>query len=123
MQIRTVDTIQLVIVVVFRRTLIDILLHAVGAETCNGANVEALVAADASDLEKALVPVNVGCQVDVALLAQFRDGTADCLARHGHLFQIEVNAGVDGYQKGRYGQGNGLCRVHLEWNKGVLELG
>ena len=95
------------------------LVHAVGTECGNLANVEALVGADALVLEVVLVAVIVAAQVDIATVRELADGLADGLAGRGHIVHVQFDLRIGSEDKLGNGQSDGGSVAHIgevEWD-------
>lgn len=93
----------IIIVVILIRPIVsrsDILLYAAGTESGDAANVEAVVSAEALQLEIVLCRVrnSVVVDVDVACPAELPNGTADGGAGGRNVICVELEVGP-GYQR------------------------
>lgn len=96
---------------------LDFLVHAVGTLGGNLVDLEALVGADALVVEEVLVLALADAQVDVALLGEGGDGTADCVAGLGDVVHVELQGVVVIAQEaggggGGKGQGRQSGKLH-----------
>lgn len=89
------------------------LVHAVGAERGNLADVEALVGADALVLEVVLVAIIVTAEVDIAPVRQRADGPADGLAGCGHVIHVQFDLRVGSNDKLGNDQSDGASVAHV----------
>ena len=98
---------------------VAVLADAVLALGSDGADVEALVGAEALDLELVLLAVVVvAAEVDLAAAVQLGNGAADVAALTRCLVEVELDASAGHHDHGRDGQEGGLV-VHRCGREGL----